>query len=569
MGWKLIANLGIALTLILGPGTASAQEGTRPEYARPLTATEARALRAEIARSARQLGLHLATLDAIAEALGRSSANTSFSELIRLVRAKAREAATLRTQLVDLRHQLALVTNAEVRGPAEQALSRANRAFDQGRLDEADRELAEVAALRLAESGETSLAWETAVDSRAHIAELQLDFDRATDLRLAAAGDERERSALRQWRLVIGAADAQYEKGRTFGDVASLLRAIDLYRSRGLALVPRAEQQESWASTQNSLGVALLGLSDYQEGTDALDAAVSAFRLALEVYDRERFPLGWAMVQLNLGVALGSLGGEHGRAGAREEAGRAFLEALTVYTRERAPAEWTALQTNIAVELITSPGTGEDRDRALVAAIDIFRQILTVRTREQDPAAWASTQYNLAATLETLGWRQFYTLGWGTREAGAAMLNEAVTAYRRALQIYGREAQPMAWAQTQKGLGDALFVLGEGRVSRSAIDDSVQAYRAALEVYTRERMPRDWADTSRRLAEALLIRAQRSGGCQDVRNAISLLSGSIEVFALQGSEGERNGAEFRMTHARELSASRCGPVSGAEGVPQH
>jgi hypothetical protein len=45
-----------------------------------------------------------------------------------------------------------------------------------------------------------------------------------------------------------------------------------------------------------------------ESGTAGLEAAVAAYRAALEEYTRERVPLGWAMTQNNLGNALQKLG---------------------------------------------------------------------------------------------------------------------------------------------------------------------------------------------------------------------------------------------------------------------
>jgi hypothetical protein len=56
------------------------------------------------------------------------------------------------------------------------------------------------------------------------------------------------------------------------------------------------------------------------------------------------------------------------------------------------------------------------------------------------------TQQNLGATLEALG----------ARESGTERLEQAVAAYREALQEYTRERVPLNWAMTQTNLGNAL-----------------------------------------------------------------------------------------------------------------
>ena len=65
----------------------------------------------------------------------------------------------------------------------------------------------------------------------------------------------------------------------------------------------------------------------------------------------------------------------------------------------------------------------------------------------------------------------------------------------------------MDWAATQTNLGNALQLLGqrEGEVER--LEQAVAAYRAALEERTRERVPPDWAITQNTLGHALALRA--------------------------------------------------------------
>jgi hypothetical protein len=45
-------------------------------------------------------------------------------------------------------------------------------------------------------------------------------------------------------------------------------------------------------------------LGERQEGTQALDQGVAAYRSALEVRTRDRLPLQWARTQENIGYAL-------------------------------------------------------------------------------------------------------------------------------------------------------------------------------------------------------------------------------------------------------------------------
>ena len=103
------------------------------------------------------------------------------------------------------------------------------------------------------------------------------------------------------------------------------------------------------------------------------------------------------------------------------------------------------------------------------------------------------TQNNLGAALQTLG----------ERESGTERLEQAVVAYRAALEERTRERVPLGWAATQNNLGNALQTLGERESSTERLEQAVVAYRAALEERTRERVPLDWAMTQNNLGAAL------------------------------------------------------------------
>ena len=107
---------------------------------------------------------------------------------------------------------------------------------------------------------------------------------------------------------------------------------------------------------------------------------------------------------------------------------------------------------------------------------------------------------------------RFATLG--ERESGTARLEEAVAAYRAALEERTRERVPLDWAATQNNLGIALQKLGERESGTARLEEAVVAYRAALEERTRERVPLDWARTQNNLDRALKALADRTKNCR-------------------------------------------------------
>ena len=92
-----------------------------------------------------------------------------------------------------------------------------------------------------------------------------------------------------------------------------------------------------WATAQSNLAFALMRLGERESGTATLEAAVAAYREALQEITRERLPRDWARVQSNLGIALQDLGEREGGTAKLEAAVAAYREALQEID-PRAPA---------------------------------------------------------------------------------------------------------------------------------------------------------------------------------------------------------------------------------------
>ena len=139
------------------------------------------------------------------------------------------------------------------------------------------------------------------------------------------------------------------------------------------------------------------------------------------------------------------------------------------------------LQLSLGNALVTL-GERERGTERLEQAVDAYRAALEEYTRERVPLDWAMTQNNLGVALQTLG----------ERERGTERLEQAVSAYRAALEERVRERVPLRWAATQNNLGVALQTLGERERGTERLKQAVDAYHVALEERTRERVPLDW-----------------------------------------------------------------------------
>jgi tetratricopeptide (TPR) repeat protein len=142
------------------------------------------------------------------------------------------------------------------------------------------------------------------------------------------------------------------------------------------------------------------------------------------------------------------------------------------------------------------------------------------------PVSWAATQNNLGATLLTLG----------RRESRTARLEEAVAAFRAALEELSRDRVPFDWAATQHNLGTALSEIGERESGTAHLEAAVAAYQAALQEYTRDQVPLYWAMSTGNEGVALKVIGERLGDRTKCRVAIKQIEEAVTVLQDGGDE---------------------------------
>jgi tetratricopeptide (TPR) repeat protein len=161
-------------------------------------------------------------------------------------------------------------------------------------------------------------------------------------------------------------------------------------------------------------------------------------------------------------------------------------------------------------------------------AVTAFRAALEIITRADHPLHWAMTQNNLANALRNQGSR---TEG----AKGTPLLGEAVTTYRAALEVHTRADHPLDWAMTQNNLATALSDQGSrngGAIGAALLGEAVTAFRAALEVRTRADHPLHWAMTQNNLAAALSDQGSRTEGAKGtalLAEAVTTYRAALEV----------------------------------------
>ena len=117
----------------------------------------------------------------------------------------------------------------------------------------------------------------------------------------------------------------------------------------------------------------------------------------------------------------------------------------------------------------------------------------------------------------------------------------------------------------------SLATLGARSGDAQALQDAVTAYRAALEVHTRDALPVQWAMTMESLAIAHLSLAAlpgRSEPCADLAEALAAVDGALEVFSPDGLPfNHAKAARLRDDILADRARLGCGDRPGAAAPP--
>ncbi len=153
--------------------------------------------------------------------------------------------------------------------------------------------------------------------------------------------------------------------------------------------------------------------------------------------------------------------------------------------------------------------SGEKGLKLLQDAVKAYRAALEIRTKDTMPDDWAMTQNNLGNALQEQGSR--------SEEKGLQLLQDAVKAYRAALEIYTEDAMPADWAMTQNNLGIAYVRIADlhdiATDKITSLEQAATCFRAALTVFDSSNMPYNFDKAIRALqAVESQLAALRDGG---------------------------------------------------------
>lgn len=230
-----------------------------------------------------------------------------------------------------------------------------------------------------------------------------------------------------------------------------------------------------------------MGLQAKPRAAADIEAAVRLYRTALELCPAGLGLLA-ARIRARMGTALMAIPADD--AGALERARDAFRGALEALSNGGLGEEIAEAEMNLGLTLQNLAGLGKAR---IQDAISAYQRALRTFDRQRHPKEFAILQNNLATAFLSIPF---------TDETSKMREALAVQAFEEGLSVVGLIDHPSEYAMLQNNLGNALqYVSSSHRVENGF--RALEAYDEALRVRTRRDTPGAYANTVSNKANCL------------------------------------------------------------------
>jgi hypothetical protein len=139
---------------------------------------------------------------------------------------------------------------------------------------------------------------------------------------------------------------------------------------------------------------------------------------------------------------------------------------------------------------------------------------------------------NIAMVVQSLSSEAEALYEYGRDRGSNVHLNGLIALRRKLLDAAPSDDER---GKAHNNLGVALFTLGERESGTARLEEAVAAYRAALEERTRERVPLQWAETQNDLGGALFTLGERESGTARLEEATANIVGAASAGLVQAT----------------------------------
>ena len=210
----------------------------------------------------------------------------------------------------------------------------------------------------------------------------------------------------------------------------------------------------------------------------------------------------------------------------------AIADSLCLLSAQEAAAAMPDTQVTVADNFRYTRGNYEQHRYST----RIFERLREALEASLAASPRAETQNSLGNILAALG----------QQRRDAALFEQAIPCFSRALDAYSQEDSPQEWAATQYNLGTAHQALGRLLETTNPLKLAVDAYTNALLIWTREAHPEDWMQTMHQLGATLHTYGIQLKGNRQLqksvvayKNALAALNADDHALELTATHNNR------------------------------
>lgn len=173
------------------------------------------------------------------------------------------------------------------------------------------------------------------------------------------------------------------------------------------------------------------------------------------------------------------------------------------------------------------------QDKPLLEAIETYKTAINILDAETSPMIWADSNSKLGDAYRSLAYGRY---NQNKPEEGAQLYNDAIVAFKNALEVFNKEDNPTEWATAQRALGQVnansdTYNAIEGKALNAArLTEAANAFKAAMEVFTQEADPVSWAGLQFQLGDIYSTLHQRQGGTLWLEKSVLAHKNVLEVL---------------------------------------
>ncbi|GMG81482.1 hypothetical protein LNKW23_06950 [Paralimibaculum aggregatum] len=287
-----------------------------------------------------------------------------------------------------------------------------------------------------------------------------------------------------------------------------------------------------------------MGMQQKPQAPEDLHAAIELYRLGVE-----QAPSGQALLQARIRarMATAMMAAPAADTGLLEAARGELETALATLGAEGLDTEIAEAEMNLGLVLQTLAGAGRAR---IQDAISAYQRALRVFDKAGHPAEFAILQNNLATAFLSIPF---------TDETGRMREALAVQAFEEGLRVVNLVDHPREYAMLQNNLGNALqYASSSHRIENGF--RALEAYDAALKVRTARDAPGEYANTIANRANCLANlpddpAAPEAGNARNIAAALALYAEAREIFERTGEHGKAEAVGGAMAELQSAQAS--------------